>query len=93
MANPLLQGNYNNNNNSPLGTLMGLIQSGRNPQQIMQMMNGNPQLQAGLQQFNNMMVQMQQSGNPKQFVMQFAKQQNVNIEPMLAMLQQMGVRL
>jgi hypothetical protein len=72
---------------------MGLIRSGKNPQQIMQMVNSNPQLQAGLQQFNNMVGQMRQSGNPKQFVMQLAKQQNVDIQPMLAMFQQMGIKL
>ena len=92
MANPLLQNN-NNNGNDQLGYLMGLIRSGKNPQQIMQMVNSNPQLQAGLQQFNNIVGQMRQSGNPKQFVMQLAKQQNIDIQPMLAMFQQMGIKL
>lgn len=67
--------------------IMQMLMSGMNPSQIMQnVIQSNPQAQVILNQ-------MQQSGmTPQQFVMQLAKQNNININPMLNMLKQRGFR-
>lgn len=71
----------NEMNNNALNELMQMINTVQNPQMIIQNMIGqNPQLQVI---FN----QMQQSGmSAEQYVRQFAKQNNVNIEPLINML-------
>ena len=72
-----------NNNN-----IMQMLLSGQNPNQIMQnIIRSNPQAQVILNQ-------MQQSGmNPQQYVMQLARQNNVNINPMLNILRQIGFKI
>lgn len=80
-----------NNFGNPMGNSNNIIQmlmSGGNPQMIMQnIIRQNPQAQVILNQ-------MQQSGmTPQQYVMQLAKQNNVNINPMLNMLRQRGFKL
>lgn len=69
-----------------IGNLMGMINGG-NPEQIAQnMIRQNPQLNAV---FN----QMQQSGlSAKDFTMQFAKQNNIDIQPLMNMLKQRGLK-
>lgn len=79
------------NNNIPnnlYNVFSQIIGMGNNPQQIFQnMINNNPQLQVVLNQ-------MQQSGlSPKEYALQFAKQNNININPMIEMLQKRGIRL
>lgn len=61
---------------------------GNTPQQIFQnLINTNPQMQIV---FN----QMQQSGlSPREYALQYAKQNNININPMVQMLQQRGIKL
>ena len=68
--------------------IMQMLMSGMNPNTIMQnIIQSNPQAQVILNQ-------MKQSGmNPQQYVMQLAKQNNVNINPMLNMLRQAGYKL
>ena len=72
-----------NNNN-----IMQMLLSGQTPNQIMQnIIRSNPQAQVILNQ-------MQQSGmNPQQYVMQLARQNNVNINPMLNILRQRGFKI
>ena len=67
--------------------IMQMLMSGMNPNAIMQnVLQSNPQAQIILNQ-------MKQSGmNPQQYVMQLAKQNNVNINPMLDMLRRAGYR-
>lgn len=79
------------NNNIPnnlYNVFSQIIGMGNNPQQIFQnMINNNPQLQVVLNQ-------MQQSGlSSKEYALQFAKQNNININPMIEMLQKRGIRL
>lgn len=71
-----------------LNDLMQLMNMGNNPQTIMQnMAKQNPQVQVVLNQ-------MQSSGmTPQQFVMQYAKQNNIDITPMVNMLNQRGIKL
>ena len=66
--------------------IMGLI-TGGNPQAMVQnLIRQNPQLSA-------LMNQMQQSGmSPKDFVMQYAKQNNMDINPLMNMLKQRGMK-
>lgn len=73
--------------NNPMQILMQLMNSGRNPRQMIEnMMKQNPQ-------FNAMLNQQKQSGmSMEQFVKQYAKQQNIDINPMLDMLRRNGTR-
>jgi len=72
----------NNNMN-----IMQMLMSGMNPNAIIQnIIQSNPQAQIILNQ-------MKQSGmNPQQYVMQLAKQNNVDLNPMLNMLKQRGYK-
>ena len=73
---------------NPMNILMQLMSMGQNPQQITnQILSQNPQLKVV---FN----QMQQSGmSTKDYVMQYAKQNNIDIRPMLDMFNQKGIKL
>lgn len=63
------------------------MMSGGNPQAMLQnAMKQNPQLQAILNQ------QKQSGMSMEQYVRQVAKQQGVDIEPMLNMLRQRGIK-
>ena len=77
----------NMQNNNPATILTQLLSMGTNPQQIMQSMaNRNPQV-------NALLNQMQQSGlTPQQFVMQYAKQNNINIQPYINAMNQRGIK-
>lgn len=74
--------------NNPLAMIMQMMNSGTNPQQLMQqIVSQNPQLQV-------MLNQAQQSGmSPKDYALQFAKQNNINIQPLVNMLGQRGIKL
>jgi len=65
-----------------------MLMSGMNPQMIMNnIIRSNPQAQVILNQ-------MQQSGmTPQQYVQQLAKQNNINLNPMLNMLRQRGYKM
>lgn len=88
--NPIFQNNRQQQpiNNNPLETLSQMISSGQNPQQILQqILNNNPQVQ-------NIVQQIQQSGqSPRDFVMYYAKKNNINLQPILQMMGQKGIRL
>ena len=73
---------------NPMNMLMQMLSMGSNPQQIIQSIAAqNPQVQAV---FN----QMQQSGmTPQQYAMQYAKQNDINIQPLVNMMNQRGIRL
>ena len=71
-------------NNNPI---IQMLMSGSNPQQIIQnMVQNNPQARA-------MLNQMKNSGmSNEDFVMQYAKQNNINIQPLINMMSQYGRR-
>lgn len=73
---------------NPMNMLMQLMSMGNNPQQILQnAMTSNPQIRTALNQ-------MAQSGmSPQQYVMQYAKQNNINIQPFVNMMNQRGIKL
>lgn len=77
--------NFGNMNKSP--NIMQMLMSGMNPNMIMQnVLKSNPQAQVVLNQ-------MQQSGmNPQQYVQQLARQNNIDLNPMLNMLRQSGFK-
>jgi len=64
-----------------LNVLLNLLASG-NPQQVIQ---SNPQ-------FNAVLNQAKQSGSIKNYVMQYAKQNNIDIQPMLDILAKRGFK-
>lgn len=74
--------------NNPMFNLIQMLQSGQNPQALVnQMMNNNPN-------FRMMMNQVQSSGmSTKDYVLNYAKQNNIDINPMINMLKQRGIRL
>ena len=74
--------------NQALQSLFQMKNAGRNPQQIMQsVVQQNPQIQV-------LLNQAQQSGmTPQQYAMQYAKQNNINIQPLINMFAQRGIRL
>ena len=66
---------------------MSLKQRGMQPQQVMQMlMQQNPQLQQHLQTLQN----MSQGKNPREFVLQLAKQNGVGEQNLNAIMQILG---
>ena len=71
-----------------LNNLMQLISGGMNPQQIIQnITQQNPQVQV-------LLNQARQSGmTPQQYAMQFAKQNNINIQPLINLLNNRGIKL
>lgn len=73
---------------NPLMLLCQMMTMGNNPQQIIQnLITQNPQ-------YKNILNQAQASGlNPKDYVIQVARKQNIDIQPMLNMLAQRGIRL
>lgn len=79
---------YNNFNNNPLNVLSQIMQMGKNPQAILQnLINQNPQAKFYLNQ-------MKSSGlSDKEFVMQFAKNNNIDINPFISMLSNFGIKL
>ena len=79
---------YGNFNNNPLNVLSQFMQMGNNPQAILQnLINQNPQAKFYLNQ-------MKSSGlSDKEFVMQFAKNNNIDINPFISMLSNFGIKL
>ena len=79
---------FNNNNNNSLNTFMSLLSMGNNPNQIISnIINQNPNLQVPLNQ-------MQQSGlTPRDYVLQFARQNNIDLNPYFSVLNNLGIKL
>lgn len=73
---------------NPLMLLCQMLSMGNNPQQIFQnVIFQNPQ-------YKNILNQAQSSGlSPRDYVMQVARQRNIDIQPMLNILNQKGIRL
>lgn len=72
---------------NPMQLIMQAISGQGNPQQMVeQIARSNPQA-------NAMLNQMKQSGmTPQQFTMQYAKQHNINIQPVLDMMRKNGLK-
>lgn len=74
-------------NQNPMFFLMSMLSSGNPQAQIQQIMQSNPQAQA-------IITQMKQSGmTPKQFLNQYARQNNIDLTPMINLLGQNGIRI
>ena len=73
---------------SPLEIMMQMVMGGQNPEFIMnQMLQQNPQLQV-------IMNQARQSGmSPRDYTLQYAKQNNINIQPLFSMFGKRGIKL
>jgi hypothetical protein len=73
---------------SPLEIMMQMVMGGQNPEFIMnQMLQQNPQLQV-------IMNQARQSGmSPRDYTLQYARQNNINIQPLVNMFAQRGIKL
>lgn len=74
--------------NNIANLILQIVTNGQNPNQVLQnMIRQNPQAQI---LFN----QMQQSGmSIKDFTLQYAKQNNINLEQTLNILSQKGIKL
>lgn len=77
-----------NNNQNPMNFLMNLMSMGNNPQQIMNnILNQNPQMQVAINQ-------MKSSGmSTKDYVLQYARQNNINIQPIIQMMNNRGINI
>lgn len=74
--------------NNIVDLIMRIMTNGQNPNQVVeQLINNNPQAQALFTQMkqNNMSI--------KDFTLQYAKQNNINIETILNTLSQRGIKL
>ena len=78
----------NNNATNIVNTILQVMSNGQNPNDLItNMLKQNPQAQT---LFN----QMQQSGmSMKDFTIQYAKQNNINLQPILNMLSQKGIKI
>lgn len=76
------------NNNNIVNNMLQMMTNGQSPNQILEnAFKQNPNIQAI---FN----QAQQSGmSMKDFTLQYAKQNNMNIQPILNLLSQRGIKL
>jgi hypothetical protein len=74
-------------NNIDMNLLMGLLSGGNNPEQMVQnLAQKNPNMNAVLQQ-------VKQSGmSMKDFTMQYAKNNGIDIQPLLNMMSQKGIK-
>lgn len=80
--------NNGNNMNNVVDLIMRIMTNGQNPNQVVeQLINNNPQARALFTQMkqNNMSI--------KDFTLQYAKQNNINIESILNTLSQRGIKL
>lgn len=80
--------NNGNNMNNVVDLIMRIMTNGQNPNQVVeQLISNNPQAQALFTQMkqNNMTI--------KDFTLQYAKQNNINIETILNTLSQRGIKL
>lgn len=73
------------NNNNPMQQMLQMLSMSNNPNQVVQMLaQRNPNVQAILNQ-------MQQSGmTPQQFAMQYARQNNIDINQVANAVRKMG---
>lgn len=73
------------NNNNPMQQMLQMLSISNNPNQVVQMLaQQNPNVQAILNQ-------MQQSGmTPQQFAMQYARQNNIDINQVANAFRKMG---
>nr|DAE27585.1 MAG TPA: hypothetical protein [virus sp. cti5L29] len=74
-------------NNNPMEMIMQMLSGGGDPRNMLQgMMSQNPQ-------FNAIMNQAKQSGmSMEQFTRQYAKQNNIDIQPLINMINKNGRR-
>ncbi len=75
-------------NNDIISFILQTMNSGVNPQQVIQqMLQQNPQAQV-------LMNQMQQSGlSMRDFTLQYAKQNNIDLQPIIQQLNKRGIKL
>ena len=73
--------------NQLINNILQMLSVNQNPNQIIQQaLQQNPQAQI-------MFNQMQQSGmNAKDFTLQYARQNNINLQPILNVLSQRGIK-
>ena len=80
--NPLGKGPTNTNNNNPISNMLDFLNNGGSKEQIFeQVMKNNPRL--------NAMVGMQ---NPKEMVMQYARQSGISEQEVMQLANRMGLR-
>lgn len=73
--------------NIDMNLLMNLLMSGNNPEQMVEeMIKNNPNM-------NTVLQQARQSGmSMKDFTLNYAKQNNINIQPLLNMMSKRGIQ-
>ena len=84
MSNPLNNNNQNNQpmQNNPINEMLNFLNNGGNSQQIFnQMLSSNPQLKA-----------LQAIQNPREMVMQIAKQRGIDVKQVEELAHKLGAK-
>lgn len=83
MSNPLNnQNNFNQQNHNPINEMLNFLNNGGNSQQIFnQMLSNNPQLKM-----------LQTIQNPREMVMQLAKQRGIDIKQVEELAHKLGAK-
>lgn len=77
----------NGGKSNPMMNMMNQIQGGQmNPQQLMQIMNGNPM-------FAQAQKMIQGGGNPQDIIKNVAQQKGISMEQLQQMANQFGIKL
>lgn len=82
--NPLGKGNMPQQGNNPINNLLSFINSGGNPQSLIQQLQQNPQANALIQQLQSV------GKSPKDLVMEVAKQRGIDPSQIQQLVDRMG---
>lgn len=85
MANPILKGGQPNMPNNPINQMLQFINNGGNPQNFINSLAGNQQ---GVQQLKNMVG----NRNPRDFVLQMARQRGVDQNQVMQLARKLGLK-
>ena len=85
MANPILRGGQPSQPNNPINQMLQFINGGGSPQNFINSLAGNQQ---GVQQLKNMVG----NRNPRDFVLQMARQRGIDQNQVMQLAQKLGLK-
>lgn len=85
MANPILKGGQPNQPNNPINQMLQFINNGGSPQNFINNLARNQQ---GVQQLKNMVG----NRNPRDFVLQMARQKGIDQNQVMQLAQKLGLK-
>lgn len=76
-------------NSSPIGQIIGLLNSGKNPQELaMSIMQNNPQAK----QTVDSMIQQCGNGNPKEYVLNYCRNNGIDENQVMQLAGKLGLK-